>query len=56
MSHVLVSVVAEVAANCHFSEHFQFSTSPDTERFTVNFTSNSSHDFHTIPIIIRSTL
>ena len=58
MSHVLVSVVAEVAANCYFSEHFQFSTSPDIGSFTVNFTqvqAHSSlvellHDFRRIPI------
>ena len=31
MSHILVSVLAEVAANCYFSVHTQFSTSPDTE-------------------------
>ena len=31
MSHILVSVLAEVAANCYFSMHTQFSTSPDME-------------------------
>ena len=31
MSHILVSVLAEVAANCYFSMHAQFSTSPDVE-------------------------
>jgi len=40
MSHVLVSVVAEVAANCYLSVHFQFSTSPDTE-FHCQFHSSS---------------
>ena len=31
MSHILVSVLVEVAANCYFSMHTQFSTSPDVE-------------------------
>jgi len=44
MSHTLVSVLAEVTANCYFSEHFQFSTSPDTESLSVahEFKTNSS--------------
>jgi len=37
MSHILVSVLPEVAANCYFIEHYQFSTHP-TLSFTVNFT------------------
>ena len=31
MSRILVSVLAEVAANCYFSMHTQFSTSLDVE-------------------------
>ena len=30
MAHILVSDMAEVAANCYFRMHTQFSTSPDT--------------------------
>jgi len=40
MSHILVSVLPEMAANCYFIEQYQFSTSPDTE-FHCQFLTSS---------------